>query len=73
MSCLMFKYLSHFEFILVHGVRVCPSFIDLHEAVQFSQCSAGLLSLVADDLCYCSHSWAPSLHWSMVQGSPKVA
>ena len=37
MSYLMFKSLSHFEFIFVHGVRVCPSFIDLHAAVQFSQ------------------------------------
>ena len=32
----MFKYLSHFEFIFVHGVRVCSSFIDLYAAVQFS-------------------------------------
>ena len=29
-SCLIFKSLSHFEFILVHGVRVCSSFLDLH-------------------------------------------
>ena len=36
-SCLIFKSFSHFEFILVHGVRVCSSFIDLHAAVQFSQ------------------------------------
>ena len=36
-SCLIFKSLSHFEFIFVHGVRVCSSFIDLHAAVQFSQ------------------------------------
>ena len=33
---LMFKFLSHFEFISVHGVRVCSSFIDLHADVQFS-------------------------------------
>ena len=37
MSCLIFKYLSHFEFIFVHGVRVCSSFIDLHAAAQVSQ------------------------------------
>ena len=37
LSCLTFKSLSHFEFILVHGVRVCSSFIDLHVAVQVSQ------------------------------------
>ena len=36
-SCLMFKSLSHFEFIFVHGARVCSSFTDLHAAVQFSQ------------------------------------
>jgi len=37
LSCLRFKSLSHFEFIFVHGVRVCSSFSDLHAAVQFSQ------------------------------------
>ena len=36
-SCRIFKSFSHLEFIFVHGVRVCSSFIDLHEAVQFSQ------------------------------------
>ena len=36
-SCLMFKSLCKFEFISVHGVRVCSSFIDLHAGVQFSQ------------------------------------
>ena len=25
-SCLMFKYLSHFEFIFVYGMRVCSKF-----------------------------------------------
>ena len=29
--------LSHFEFILVHGVRECFNFIDLHAVVQLSQ------------------------------------
>ena len=33
LSCFMFKSLSHFAFIFVHGVRVCSSFIDLHVAV----------------------------------------
>uniref|UniRef100_A0A8D1MUP4 Uncharacterized protein n=1 Tax=Sus scrofa TaxID=9823 RepID=A0A8D1MUP4_PIG len=37
LSCLIFKSLSHFEFIFEHGVRVCSSFIDLHVAVQVSQ------------------------------------
>jgi len=36
-SCLIFKSLSHFEFIFMHGVRVCSSFLDLHVAVQVSQ------------------------------------
>ena len=36
-SYLMFKPLSYFEFIVVHGVRVCSNFIDLHVAVQLSQ------------------------------------
>ena len=36
-SCLMFKSLSHFEFIFVDGVKVCSSFIDLPVAVQVSQ------------------------------------
>ena len=35
-SCFMCKCLSHFEFIFVHGVRVCSSSIDLHAAVQLS-------------------------------------
>ena len=36
-SCLMFKSLSHFEFIFVYGMRVCSNFIDLHAAGQLSQ------------------------------------
>ena len=36
-SCLMFKSLSHSEFIFVYGERVCSNFIDLHAAVQLSQ------------------------------------
>ena len=34
--CLMFKSLSHFEFIFVHGMRVCSNFIDLYAAIQLS-------------------------------------
>ena len=37
MSGLMFKTLSHFEFIFVHGGKVSSSFVDVHAAVQFSQ------------------------------------
>ena len=36
-SCLIFKSFSHFEFIFVHGVRVCSSVMDVHAAVQVSQ------------------------------------
>ena len=36
-SCLIFKSLSHFEFIFVYGVRVCSNFIDVHAVVQLSQ------------------------------------
>ena len=36
-SCLIFKGLSHFEFIFVYGMEVCSNVIDLHMAVQFSQ------------------------------------
>ena len=32
-SCLMLKSLSHFEFISIHGVKVCSNFIDLHATV----------------------------------------
>ena len=31
-SCCIFKSFSHLEFIFVHGVRVCSSFIALHVA-----------------------------------------
>ena len=36
-SYLVFKSLSHFEFIFVPGVRECSNFLDLHVAVQLSQ------------------------------------
>ena len=36
-SCLLFKSLSHFEFIFVYGVRECSNFIDFHVAVKISQ------------------------------------
>jgi len=35
--CLIFKSLTHFEFIFVHAMRGCSNVIDLHAAVQFSQ------------------------------------
>ena len=37
LSCLIFRSLSHFEFIFVYGMRECSNFIDLHVAVQLSQ------------------------------------
>ena len=36
-SFLIFKSLSHFEFIFVYVVRACSNFIDLHVALQLSQ------------------------------------
>ena len=36
-SCLMFKSLSHFEFIFVHNVREYSNFTDGYVAVQFCQ------------------------------------
>ena len=36
-SCHILKSFSHLEFIFVHGVRVCSSFIDLDAAVQVFQ------------------------------------
>ena len=36
-SGLIFRYLTHFEFIFAYGVRKCSSFIFLHVAIQFSQ------------------------------------
>uniref|UniRef100_A0A8D1FYQ7 Uncharacterized protein n=1 Tax=Sus scrofa TaxID=9823 RepID=A0A8D1FYQ7_PIG len=62
-SCLLFRSFSHFEFVLVHGVRVCSSFIDMHVAVQVSQqyllkdcvfpilCSCPLCQGVIDSKC----------------------
>ena len=38
-SHLAFKPSSHFEFIFVHGVRMCSNFTDLYAAIQFSQYS----------------------------------
>ena len=37
LSCLMFKSLSHFEFIFVHDERMCSNFVDLHAPVQLCQ------------------------------------
>ena len=37
LSCLMFKYLSNFDFIFVHDERVCSNLIYLYIAIQFSQ------------------------------------
>ena len=36
LSGLTFRFLIHFEFIFVYGVRKCFNFILLHVAVQFS-------------------------------------
>ena len=34
---LIFRFLIHFEFTFVYGVKVCCNFIHLHVAVKFSQ------------------------------------
>ena len=47
--CLIFKFLSHFEFT-VYGVRVCSNFTDLHAVVQLSQYHL-LKRLVISQLC----------------------
>ena len=36
-SNLIFRYLIHFEFIFVYGIRECSNFILLPVVVQFSQ------------------------------------
>ena len=36
-SSLTFRYLIHFEFIFVYGVRECSNFILLHVVLQFTQ------------------------------------
>ena len=36
-SWLMFKSLSHFEFIFVHDEKVCSTFIALYTSVQLFQ------------------------------------
>ena len=36
-SGLTFRFLIHFEFIFVYGVRKCSNFILFHVVVQFSQ------------------------------------
>ena len=53
-SCLIFKALSHFEFIFVYDFRICSKFIDLHTAVQLSQ------SPFADEAIF-SHVFLPPL------------
>ena len=36
-SWLIFRSLSHFEFILIYAVSLCSNLIDLHETVHLSQ------------------------------------
>ena len=58
-SCVIFKSFSHFEFIFVHGVRVCSNFIALHAAVQVSQDA--------------TKGWEKEMCDSMADGVPIVA
>ena len=57
MSCVIFKSLSHFEFIFVGGVRVCSDFTDLHVAVHLYEYH--LLKTVFS-LCFLSPLWKTS-------------
>ena len=43
-SVFTFKFLTHFKFIFVYGVREYSSFILLHVAVQFSPTEEALFS-----------------------------
>ena len=49
-SGLTFRFLIHFEFIFVYGVRKCSNFILLHVTVQLSQ--HHLLKRLS--LCHCT-------------------
>ena len=46
-SGLTFRFLIHFEFLFVHGVREYSTFILLHAAVQVSQHVGGVLTFLA--------------------------
>ena len=46
-SGLTFRFLIHFEFIFVHGVREYSTFILLHAAVRVSQHVGGVLTFLA--------------------------
>ena len=70
-SCLAFKSLSHFEFISVHGVRLCSSFSDLHVALQFSQHRL-LKRLSFPHFIFLPHSSSPAISTtSAVSSFPK--
>ena len=45
-SCIIFKYLGHFELIFVYGVRECSNFIDLREALIFPNTNCWRLLLI---------------------------
>ena len=51
---LTFKFLIHFEFIFVHGIRECSNFILSHVAVQFTQ---HFLEIVLRCLVSSSYMW----------------
>ena len=81
-SYLMFKSLSHFEFIFVHGVRVCSNFIDLHATIQlsqyhlprmllFSMWSEQLLEIISLLLHLLSLISHPSM-WSVLENLPRA-
>ena len=69
-SCLIFKSISHFEFIFVSGVRVCwqfPNFIDLHVAVGVQLYQHHLLKRLSFPHCmFLPHLL--KINWSQIHG-----
>ena len=69
-SCLIFKSISHFEFIFVSGVRVCwkfPNFIDLHVAVGVQLSQHHLLKRLSFSHCmFLPHLL--KINWSQIHG-----
>ena len=70
-SCLIFRSFSHFEFIFVHGVRMCSGFTDSH-AMQLSRFPSNtfspfyvLGSFVIDHRCLFISGFSVVFHWSV--------
>ena len=59
---LIFKFVSHFEFIFVYGISECSNFIDLYAAVQLSHDDADKDghdgTRAQPGRCHCAHGGA---------------